>query len=252
MPYVIIGEKSLYQGRPLFKLLTRLKDCGKDRIVYRTFDYYQHPDEIHFYRILHAQPDMDKDTIKGRVVAERIFRNIRYQQPVLISDQVYKPDFRLVPKAEEAAFCQWDKIEDYVLEKHAPKRAESMEMPPLLREVVRRSRAKRGESVADEHFLLPAHKVYEGDTNIVKGEVTPNLMANYLTDEFATHRDFDMGKIDVKEWNLERHTRPVGQRKWAGFVEGDGWEEQKERDEQEREYLASVASKISREDAQLG
>ncbi len=55
MPYQHFGKTSLYQGKPLFKILCRLKECGKGRIVYRTIDHYDHPGQISFYRILLAQ-----------------------------------------------------------------------------------------------------------------------------------------------------------------------------------------------------
>lgn len=94
MPYLYFGEKSLYSGKPLFKILCRLKNFGEGRIIYRTIDHYDYPGEISFYRILKAQPEMDEETLLGRVVAERVFRGIRYDYPHIISDKVHKPDFR--------------------------------------------------------------------------------------------------------------------------------------------------------------
>ncbi len=35
MPYQYFGQTSLCQGKPLFKILCRLKDFGRGRIVYR-------------------------------------------------------------------------------------------------------------------------------------------------------------------------------------------------------------------------
>ncbi len=113
MPYLYFGKTSLYKGRPLFKLLCRLKDFGRGRIVYRTIDQYDHPGEVSFYRILLAQPQMDSDTLHGRVVAERVYKGRRMKEPEVLSAVAHKPDFRLVPKDEEDSFCQWDKILDY-------------------------------------------------------------------------------------------------------------------------------------------
>ena len=53
---------------------------------------------------------MDPETLHGRVVAERVFRGLRQREPVVLSSVAHKPDFRLVPKDEEEAFCQWDKV----------------------------------------------------------------------------------------------------------------------------------------------
>lgn len=50
MPYLYYGKTSLYKGKPLFKILCNLKDFGRGRIVFRTIDYYDHPNDISFYR----------------------------------------------------------------------------------------------------------------------------------------------------------------------------------------------------------
>eukprot|EP00095_Tigriopus_kingsejongensis_P003606 snap_masked-scaffold1570_size35393-processed-gene-0.8 protein:Tk03606 transcript:snap_masked-scaffold1570_size35393-processed-gene-0.8-mRNA-1 annotation:"28s ribosomal protein mitochondrial" len=245
MPYKYIGSKSLYEGRPLFKILCHLKDFGQNRIVYRTFDYYKYPGEIHFYRILKAQPEMDEKTLQGRVLVEKVFRGYRYQEPCNVSEEVYKPDFRLVPKREEAQFCQWDKVVDYDIQKHAPYKPEFIDMPPLLKEVIRRNKLARGESVSED-FRLPAYKIYQGDHNITKGEVESNLLSEHISAEYATHKDFDPALIPG-EWNYERYNMFVGHRKWSGYVEGEGWEEHLAKDEAEKSYLAQLrtAEKMS-------
>ncbi len=64
---------------------------------------------------------MDEDTLRGRVVAERVYRGRRRPHPEVLSSVVHKPDFRLVPKEEEEQFCKWDTIRDYDPKVDAPK-----------------------------------------------------------------------------------------------------------------------------------
>ena len=146
MPYLYFGKTSLYKGKPLFKILCNLKDCGRGRIVYRTIDYHDHPNEISFYRILLAQPSMDDKTEEGRVVAERVYRGLRRKEPHVISNIAHKPDFRLVPKDEEEAFCQWDKVRDFDHARDAELKPKFAQMPPLMRLVIERNRKARGEN----------------------------------------------------------------------------------------------------------
>ena len=121
MPYVFVGKPAIFKGKSLFHLLANLKNFGVGRIVYRTTDYIDYPEGPNFYRILHAQPLMDPETRLGNVVVEKVSNGLRRREPVVISDQVHKTDFRLVPKDEEETFCKWDKVVDYDPELHAPR-----------------------------------------------------------------------------------------------------------------------------------
>ncbi len=53
---------------------------------------------------------MDKDNLHGRVVAERVYRGRRLQEPHVLTAVAHKPDFRLVPKDEEEQFCKWNEV----------------------------------------------------------------------------------------------------------------------------------------------
>lgn len=113
-------------------------------------------------RILLAQPEMDEKTLEGRVVAERVYRGLRRKEPVVLSDIAHKPDFRLVPKDEEADFCQWNKIRDFDLARDAERKPKFISMPPLMKKVLEKNRQKRGLAIEDESvFHLPAYKVYQ-------------------------------------------------------------------------------------------
>jgi hypothetical protein len=62
-----------------------------------------------------------------------------------------------------------------------------MEMPPLMKLVMARNRAAKGDVTKESDLLLPAYKIYEGD---VRYSETPesNSFAQFLTDEFATYK----------------------------------------------------------------
>ena len=240
MPYIYIGEKAIYHGRPLFKILGNLKNMGQGRIVYKNDDYIKHPGQIHFYRILLAQPLMDEKSVEGNVIVEKVFKGIRSVEPVNISAIVSQPDFRLVPKDEESAFCQMDKVRNYDMKKDAPTKPKFIEMSPLLKRVMQRNRKAGNQN----DFLLPAHEIYKDDHNLDE-RVRLHSLAEFIGEQYSTYKDYDVNEHVPDDWNLERVDYPVGRKKWAGFVEGWGWEEQQERDVAEEEL------KKTREEQQM-
>ena len=66
-----------------------------------------------------------------------------------------------------------------------------MEMPPLMKLVMARNRAVKGEVTKESDLLLPAYKIYEGDVRYSETP-EPNSFAHFLADEFATYK----GKFD--------------------------------------------------------
>jgi len=245
MPLVKVGLDAVHHGKKLFPLLCNLKNFGKGRIIYSTLEQ-QFP-EPSFYRILLAQPEMDEEMQFGRIVAERVYRGVKFDAPFNMAGKQTKfPDYRLVPKDEEDMFCRWNEVEDYQASKHAPKRAAHMEMPPLLRLVMERSRTSRGESTAEKDFLLPAHKIYkEGDYYVDESrEPESNDMSLHLEDQFKTHLKHDiMSLIPYQEWHLDRHRSMVGHRMYPSYSEEVeyGWEELQRRE-------AEAAEKKSRKE----
>jgi len=219
MPLVKVGLDAVHHGKKLFPLLCNLKNFGKGRIIYSTLEQ-QFP-EPSFYRVLLAQPEMDDDMQFGRIVAERVYRGVKFPTPFNMSGKQTKfPDYRLVPKDEEDLFCRWSEVEEYEPERHAPKRAKHMEMPPLLRLVMERNFAERREAVTQESFLLPAYKIYEGDVRLQPDQVEPNDMSHHLAEEFRTHEKHDITElIPYEEWNFDRPRSEVGHRMFPSYSE---------------------------------
>ena len=246
MPYIYIGQEAIYHGRPLMKILCNLRNFGVGRIVYRNNDFVDYPDQVHFYRILKAQPLVGKEKLEGNVVVERVYKNLRHPKPFVISDLVHKTDFRLVPKDEEAEFCKWDQIKDYDPSRDAPVKPKFVEMGPLLKEVVKRSKAAKGiTNLTEEDLLLPAFENYEGD-HILDDTVRPHKLSQFITGQFKISPNYDVEKEIPESWADMRPNLVVGHKMWHGFTEGLGWEEQQKREQDEKEFK-SGKSKASEE-----
>ena len=121
------------------------QEFGKGRVLVRSSHEVEpnHSSQPSFYRILWAQvtfetrscgqskeyylfyqPLMDKHTLEGRVVAERVRHGVRwndwmiemdwpftiiksrYQEPVDLADIAPLPDFKLIPREKEAEVCR--------------------------------------------------------------------------------------------------------------------------------------------------
>ena len=230
------GQTSLYKGRSLFHLLGRLKNCGVGRVVYRTSEHYDFdPTEFgpSFYRVLLAQPEMDKSGLEGRVVAQRVFKGRSLEAPVLLTETAHKPDFRLVPVDEEVAFCRWDEVKPYDKVRDAPHKEEFIEMPPLMKQIL----AKKNPKTSD--FRLPAHKIYMEEVNVNKGETRSADMKQFLKGEFADFEDFDLNLIP-DSWTLERWNRQVGRTRYVGYRQGEDLEEQLKRDNRLKELQSAI------------
>ena len=131
MPYIYIGHPSVYHGKRLFKILCQLKKFGQNRIVYRSTEQI-HP-EPSFYRILLAQPEMDPKFELGRVVAERVFRGRKREEPFNLTEEAKYPDFKLVPLEQEDEFCRWNEVKNFVHSRDAEAKPKFIQMPPLLK-----------------------------------------------------------------------------------------------------------------------
>ena len=73
--YKYFGFPAKYHGKPLFHILSNLKNFGVGRIITRSS--YETEDKPtvggpSFYRILWVQPLMDQESLLGSVVAEKV------------------------------------------------------------------------------------------------------------------------------------------------------------------------------------
>lgn len=160
--YKYFGQPAKYHGKPLFHILSNLKNFGVGRIITRSsFEAEpEHADRPSFYRILWVQPLMDSKTEAGQVVAEKVRHGVRYTEPVKLQDIAPLPDFKLVHKAEEEQYCQWDKVRDFAPEVDFVKEPKYYTMPPLLKLLMERNLKERNETPTEESYLLPHYKTY--------------------------------------------------------------------------------------------
>lgn len=160
--YKYFGHPVKHHGKPLFHILSNLKNFGQGRIVtrpsYQTED--KHGEAPSFYRILWVQPLMDRDNLLGSVVAEKVRNGVRYTEPVNLQDVASVPDFKLISREDESEFCQWEKIRDFSAEKDFVREPKYYSMPPLLRLLMERNLRERQETPHEESFLLPHYKTY--------------------------------------------------------------------------------------------
>ena len=73
--YKYFGYPAKYHGKPLFHILSNLKNFGVGRIITRSS--YETEDKPtvggpSFYRILWVQPLMDQESLLGSVIAEKV------------------------------------------------------------------------------------------------------------------------------------------------------------------------------------
>jgi len=160
--YKYFGQPAKYHGKPLFHILANLKDFGKGRIVTRSSFETEpsHQKQPSFYRILWAQPLMDSNTVEGRVVAEKVRRGVKFTKPVDLASIAPVPDFKLVSKADEEKFCKWKSLRDFSTDVDFVTEPKYFTVPPLLRLLMERNIAERGETPGEESFLLPHYKTY--------------------------------------------------------------------------------------------
>jgi len=157
------GYPARFHGKPLFHILCNLKGFGKGRIITRaTYELEKtHEEQPSFYKILWAQPLMDEYTLEGRVVAERVRKGVRYQEPVDLADIAPLPDFRLIPRQQEAEVCKWETLRQFSEEIDNVTEPKYFTVPPLLRMLMERNMKERGEKITPESFLLPHYKTYK-------------------------------------------------------------------------------------------
>lgn len=157
--YQYFGHPAKYHGKPLFHILSNLKNFGQGRIITRAG--FKGDEKPSFYRVLFAQPLMDQKNEEGRVIVEKVRNGVKYTEPVDLSKIAPIQDFILIPKDLEDSFCKWSEIRDYSTEKDVVTEPKYYTMPPLLKLYMEREMMKRGAENTEESFLLPHYKTYQ-------------------------------------------------------------------------------------------
>lgn len=156
--YQYFGAPAKYHGKPLFHIISNLKDFGRGRIITRAGFKDEKPS---FYRILFAQPLMDQKSEEGRAIVEKVKNGVRYTQPVDLSKIAPLPDFILIRKQDEESFCKWNSLRAYDPEVDVVVEPKHYTAPPLLRMLMEREMRARGETPDPDKLLLPHYKTIQ-------------------------------------------------------------------------------------------
>ncbi|XP_039285019.1 28S ribosomal protein S34, mitochondrial isoform X1 [Nilaparvata lugens] len=177
-----IGRTTDFSGKTLWEILGNLKDNGVGRLVQRhMFNRYPEPS---YYRIIKVDAlplpsaDDDKDfkrrhyyyydksLRKCRVWVEKVFRGRHYPDLIEIEAVSYKPDYRLIPRSEEA------KLKAAVAA--TPPRQSiapaAVPFPPLLRTLILDEMKQKGIELKSEPLLSLTEVLKQGRENIAKIE----------------------------------------------------------------------------------
>ncbi|XP_063235540.1 small ribosomal subunit protein mS34 [Bacillus rossius redtenbacheri] len=148
MPIKYIGRTTDFKGKTLWEILGNLKNFGAGRIVVRSrLEKYPEPS---YFKILKVQPLANEEVRKVEVLVEKVFRGKKFPYPVKIRSVSYKADYRLLHKDEEADYCKLPSSAGgsvRLLPASAP-------FPPLLRELLVREAAARGEAAVEPKLKM--------------------------------------------------------------------------------------------------
>ena len=140
---VYIGRESKLLGKTAFSLLANLKNFGIGRIITcHEFDAFPEPS---FHVVKKVEARMDPELKYGTIWCETVVRGKRLPgiRPLTVG---YRPDFRLIPLEEEQEFIRGYKIENLGDQKNIL--PEKLQVPPLMREYMKRHFAKASETGA--------------------------------------------------------------------------------------------------------
>ncbi|KAG1682579.1 hypothetical protein GQR58_010799 [Nymphon striatum] len=121
-----IGKPALWHGKALFELLINLKDFGIGRMVVRSnFERYKEPT---YFIIKKVAPKMDPDNKLGSAWVDMVFRGVQEIR------NVWKTDFKLIPKCEEEMY----KINHVPDSEYLQKRIlpQHIDVPPLMQRIL--------------------------------------------------------------------------------------------------------------------
>jgi len=132
-----IGRTTDFRGKTLWEIVGNLKDYGVGRIIIRNmFQRYEEPCYMKIVKV-DAQPQ-PSEPLKDRHVdiwVEKVFRGVKYPNPVNMLNVSYKTDYRLIPKDQETQLTSrpLKNLNEVKDQKLMP---QSMDLPPLLHRLV--------------------------------------------------------------------------------------------------------------------
>ncbi|KAF7270430.1 hypothetical protein GWI33_016580 [Rhynchophorus ferrugineus] len=141
MPIKYIGRTTDFKGR----IITRSK-----------FERYPEPTYMKILKV-EALPKPENESPdnlrKVRVLIEKTFRGKTLPKPILLESATYKPDYKLIPKDEEANFCK------NIPKSDTPARIlpRTMDFPPLMKELIIQEGILKGGATKEDLELEIAY-----------------------------------------------------------------------------------------------
>ncbi|XP_005106864.1 28S ribosomal protein S34, mitochondrial [Aplysia californica] len=150
MPVRYIGRDPFFKGKSLYEICRQLRNLGEGRIVTRTSFEEKWPTQKTYVRLTQVIPDMScpgpREPSVNQAWGFLVYRGEEVGEVRLTAG--HKPDWRLIPKEEEADFCRIAAETAETVEKETvPKR---VACPPLLEMVQKQELSARGEAVPDQ------------------------------------------------------------------------------------------------------
>ncbi|XP_021181492.3 uncharacterized protein LOC110370087 [Helicoverpa armigera] len=164
-----VGRTTDFKGKTLWEIVGSLKNFGVGRIIVRSvFERYPEPC---FMKIVKVEACPDEERRRVRIWVEKTFRGRKLPNLTEIYRTSYKPDYKLIPKNEEAKLlASVEKVHDYP-EVILPSR---YEMPPLMKKFIITDHANKGLEVMTD-FTMPISYKHSANRvkRIAKGDEKP-------------------------------------------------------------------------------
>ncbi|KAF9408517.1 hypothetical protein HW555_011827 [Spodoptera exigua] len=166
-----VGRTTDFKGKTLWEIVGSLKNLGVGRIIVRSvFERYPEPS---FMKIVKVETCPDEERRRVRIWVEKTFRGRKMPNLTEIYRTSYKPDYKLIPKNEEAKLLASVKeVHDYP-EVILPR---NIEMPPLMKKFIIKDHEKKGLEVMTD-FTMPISYNYSPNRvkRIAKGDEKPTV-----------------------------------------------------------------------------
>ncbi|CAK1586246.1 unnamed protein product [Parnassius mnemosyne] len=143
-----VGRTTDFKGKTLWEIVGCLKNFGVGRIIVRSvFERYPEPS---FMKIVKVETCPDEERRRVRVWVEKTFRGRKLDKLTEIYRTSYKPDYKLIPKHEEAKLFAAVKEEHYFPDVILPR---TIEMPPLMKKFIVKDHEKKGMEILNEYIM---------------------------------------------------------------------------------------------------
>lgn len=171
MPFKYFGRTTDFKGKTVWEIIGNLKNLGVGRIIARSmFERYPEPS---YLKIIKVETLPNEENRKVKIWVEKTFRGKKAPKLVEMCSVTYKTDFKLIPKDEEASYCQRKGVEIKSVERILPN---AIPFPPLLRELIINDLLLKGEVIKEEPKLyLKYRNGRENHAKVADDKNTPNV-----------------------------------------------------------------------------